>query len=135
MNTLFSDLYYGYLWFDGAAIVGAVALTYIFTSMGGGISLAIIVAAVASTYYTTSIRRTRQRCRDDVVRELARHRMASENESAGWVNHFLSRFWLIYEPVLSATIIQQVDTVLRDNCPPFLDSLSLTTFTLGTKRL
>ena len=133
VNTLFSDLYYGYLWFDGAAIVGAVALTYIFTSMGGGISLAIIVAAVASTYYTTSIRRTRQRCRDDVARELARHRMASENESAGWVNHFLSRFWLIYEPVLSATIIQQVDTVLRDNCPPFLDSLSLTTFTLGTK--
>ena len=59
--------------------------------------------------------------------------MASENESAGWVNNFLSRFWLIYEPVLSATIIQQVDTVLRDNCPPFLDSLSLTTFTLGTK--
>lgn len=133
VNTLLSDLYYGYLWFDGAAIIGAVALTYIFTCMGGGISLAIIVAAVASTYYTTSIRRTRQRCRDDVARELARHRMASENESAGWINHFMSRFWLIYEPVLSATIIQQVDTVLRDNCPPFLDSLNLTTFTLGTK--
>lgn len=128
-----SDAYYGYMWFDAGAIIVSVALTYIFTCMGGGISLAVIVAAIACTYYTTSTRRTRERARDDVARELARHRMLSENETAGWINNFLMRFWLIYEPVLSATIIQQVDAALKENCPPFLDSLRLTTFTLGTK--
>lgn len=133
VNAFLDDAYYGYLWFDGAAIIASVALTYILTRLGGGIAFATIIAAIGCTYYTTSTRRTRQRVRDDVARELARHRMLTENESAGWINHFLSRFWLIYEPVLSGTIIQQVDQVLRDNCPPFLDSLRLTTFTLGTK--
>lgn len=46
---------------------------------------------------------------------------------------YLEKFWLIIEPVLCAQVIEQVDTVLSDNCPSFLDSLRLTTFTLGTK--
>jgi Ca2+-dependent lipid-binding protein len=49
------------------------------------------------------------------------------------MNHFLDRFWLIYEPVLSATVVSSVDQILSANTPPFLDSLRLTTFTLGTK--
>ncbi|KAL4399972.1 Tricalbin-2 [Malassezia pachydermatis] len=133
VSSFLEDAYYGYLWFDAGAIVGAVIVTYLMTRFGAGWGMAIIIMAVAGTYYTTSVRRTRQRVRDDVARELARHRMISENETARWINHFLARFWLIYEPVLSATIIQSVDEVLRDNTPAFLDSLRLTTFTLGTK--
>ena len=49
------------------------------------------------------------------------------------MNHFLDRFWLIYEPVLSKTIIATVEQILSTNCPPFLDSMRMTTFTLGTK--
>jgi Ca2+-dependent lipid-binding protein len=45
----------------------------------------------------------------------------------------LRRFWLIYEPVLSTSIIQIADTVLSASTPGFLDSIRLTTFTLGTK--
>jgi len=59
--------------------------------------------------------------------------LASEHETADWINHFLDRFWLIYEPVLSATVVSSVDQVLSTNCPAFLDSIRLTTFTLGTK--
>ena len=62
-----------------------------------------------------------------------KNRLMEEHETADWMNHFLDRFWLIYEPVLSQTIIASVDQVLSTNCPPFLDSLRLTTFTLGTK--
>jgi Ca2+-dependent lipid-binding protein len=40
---------------------------------------------------------------------------------------------LSYEPVLSQTIVASVDAVLVDNCPSFLESIRLTTFTLGTK--
>lgn len=59
--------------------------------------------------------------------------MLDENESVMWMNSALTRFWAIYEPVLSATIISTVDAILVQNCPSFLDSIRLTTFTLGTK--
>lgn len=77
--------------------------------------------------------RVRRRARDDIQRELVKTRLASEHESADWINNFLDRFWLIYEPVLSATIISSVDQILSTNTPPFLDSLRLSQFTLGTK--
>lgn len=79
------------------------------------------------------MRRVRTRARDDIQRELVKTHLASEHESADWINQFLDRFWLIYEPVLAQTIVASVDQVLSTNCPPFLDSLRLSTFTLGTK--
>lgn len=45
----------------------------------------------------------------------------------------MSKFWLIYEPVLSSTIVGIADGILVDQTPAFLDSIRLTTFTLGTK--
>lgn len=77
--------------------------------------------------------RVRRRARDDIQRELVKTRLASEHESADWINNFLDRFWLIYEPVLSSTIVNTVDQVLSSNTPAFLDSIRLTHFTLGTK--
>ena len=77
--------------------------------------------------------RVRRCARDDIQRELVKTRLASEHESADWINNFLDRFWLIYEPVLSATVVASVDQVLSTSTPAFLDSLRLTTFTLGTK--
>jgi Ca2+-dependent lipid-binding protein len=92
-----------------------------------------ILLAVTNTYYSTSMSRTRRRARDDIQRELVKNRLISEHESADWINNFLDRFWLIYEPVLSQTVVSSVDQVLSVNTPPFLDSLRLSTFTLGTK--
>jgi Ca2+-dependent lipid-binding protein len=93
----------------------------------------IILLAGCATYYSTSMARVRRRARDDIQRELLQSRLPSEHESAEWLNHFLQRFWVIYEPVLSATVISTVDQLLSANCPPFLDSLRLTDFTLGNK--
>ena len=95
----------------------------------------ILLLAVCATYYSTSMARVRRRARDDIQRELVQSRLASEHESAEWINHFLQRFWVIYEPVLSSTVVSTVDQLLSANCPPFLDSLRLTTFTLGNKAL
>jgi Ca2+-dependent lipid-binding protein len=92
-----------------------------------------IILAFCNTYYTTSLSRVRRRARDDIQRELVKTRLASEHESAEWINNFLDRFWLIYEPVLSQTVVSSVDQILSTNTPPFLDSLRLSTFTLGTK--
>jgi Ca2+-dependent lipid-binding protein len=77
--------------------------------------------------------RVRRRARDDIQRELVKTRLVSEHESADWINNILDRFWLIYEPHLAATVISSVDQILSSNTPPFLDSLRLTDFTLGTK--
>lgn len=77
--------------------------------------------------------RVRRRARDDIQRELVKTRLASEHESAEWLNNFLDRFWLIYEPVLSSTVVSSVDQILSVSTPAFLDSLRLSTFTLGTK--
>lgn len=133
ISTFLSDAYYGQFYWNAAVIMIAVLFTYFATRLGGGIASLLIIGAFCSTYYNTSMRRTRQRARDDITREMAKKKMISEHESAEWINHFLSRFWLIYEPVLSATIIGIVDQILLQNCPPFLDSIRMTTFTLGTK--
>lgn len=93
----------------------------------------LIVLAVCSTYYNTSVQRVRRNARDDIQRELVKTRLASEHESADWINNFLDRFWPIYEPVLSATVVSSVDQVLSTNTPAFLDSLRLSEFTLGNK--
>lgn len=77
--------------------------------------------------------RVRRRARDDIQRELVKARLMDTHESADWINNFLDRFWLIYEPVMSRTVIATVDQILSTNCPSFLDSLRLTQFTLGTK--
>jgi Ca2+-dependent lipid-binding protein len=49
------------------------------------------------------------------------------------MNNFMDRFWLIYEPVLSASIVAAVDQILIASTPAFLDSIRLENFTLGTK--
>ena len=77
--------------------------------------------------------RVRRRARDDIQRELVKTKMISEHESAEWINSFLDRFWLIYEPVLSRTVIQAVDQILSVNTPQGIDAIRLSTFTLGTK--
>ncbi|WFD33903.1 hypothetical protein MCUN1_000729 [Malassezia cuniculi] len=133
VSTFVSDAYYGYFWSDGAAIAGAVIFTYIFTRLGGRLAALIIVLVSCGTFYCASIRRTRARVRDDITRQLAARRMETEHESAMWINNFLSRFWIIYEPVLSAMVIENVDATLKENTPSFLDSMRLSTFTLGTK--
>ncbi|KAI7902614.1 C2 domain-containing protein [Cokeromyces recurvatus] len=45
----------------------------------------------------------------------------------------MQKFWLIFEPVLSALVVENLDNYIADYLPPFLDSIRLSTFTLGTK--
>ncbi|RUS23038.1 hypothetical protein BC937DRAFT_93080 [Endogone sp. FLAS-F59071] len=128
-----SEAYYGEWWHNAGAFIIAVIFTWIIAKFGGGLGACLVIGAFLATYYQTSIRRLRRNVRDDLQREVAKVRLETEEESADWINTFLSRFWLIYEPVLSSSIIQSVDQVLADSTPAFLDSIRLTTFTLGTK--
>lgn len=111
----------------------AVFASHFLTRFGFGWGWLFIVLSVCSTYYATSMERVRRRARDDIQRELVKTGLTSVHESANWMNNFLDRFWRIYEPVLSATIVSSVDQVLSTSTPAFLDSLRLSTFTLGNK--
>lgn len=111
----------------------AVFASHILTLLRFGWGWLFVILAFCATYYSQSMVRVRHRARDDIQRELVKHRLLTEHESAEWINNFLDRFWLIYEPLLSETVIQSVDQVLSENCPPFLESIRLSTFTLGTK--
>jgi Ca2+-dependent lipid-binding protein len=80
-----------------------------------------------------SITRFYRNAKSDIGRDIALKKLEEDDEKVEWLNEFLRRFWLIYEPVLSTTIIQIADGILVASTPSFLDSLRLTTFTLGTK--
>jgi Ca2+-dependent lipid-binding protein len=71
--------------------------------------------------------------RDDIQRELSKFKMEDDEESVEWMNNFMLKFWLSFEPVLSALIVENVDNYVPDYLPPFLESVRLSTFTLGTK--
>src|SRR5712672_605279 len=111
----------------------AVVAAHFITRFNMGFGWLFLLLAACSTYYTTSMARVRQRARDDIQRELVKTSLASEHETAEWMNQFMERFWLIYEPILSKTIVATVDQILSVNCPPFLESLRLAQFTLGNK--
>ncbi|KAJ3718444.1 C2 domain-containing protein [Lentinula raphanica] len=133
LHTFLGEQFYGDWYHNAAIIVFAVFTSHFLTRFHFGWGWLFIVLAVCNTYYTTSMERVRRRSRDDIQRELVKSRLASEHETADWINNFLDRFWLIYEPVLSTTIINSVEQILSTNTPAFLDSLRMTTFTLGTK--
>ena len=115
------------------SFVQAVFASHFITRFGFGWGWLFVLLAVCNTYYTTSMTRVRRRARDDIQREVVKTGLLTEHETANWINHFLDRFWRIYEPVLSATIVASVDQILSTSTPAFLDSLRLSEFTLGTK--
>ncbi|KAI8344503.1 C2 domain-containing protein [Chlamydoabsidia padenii] len=133
LAQLLGDAYFGKWFHNAGALVLAVVLTFILTKLGAGLFACLTVGGFLATYYQTSTRRLRRNIRDDIQREMTLRQLETDNESVNWMNHFMSRFWLIYEPVLSAQIIGTADAILSENCPSFLDSIRLTTFTLGTK--
>ncbi|KAJ2805265.1 Tricalbin-2, partial [Coemansia guatemalensis] len=84
-------------------------------------------------WYRNSITRYRRAVKDDMRRAYERSTITRTLESVGWLNEFVTRFWLMFEPSLSRMVIDIVDPILAQSTPGFLDSLRLSTFTLGTK--
>ncbi|CCA70918.1 related to TCB3-protein localized to membranes, bud-enriched [Serendipita indica DSM 11827] len=127
------EQYYGEWYHNAAIIIVAVVVTHLMTLLRMGWGWILVLLAFCCTYYSTSMERFRRRAKDDMQRELTKTRLIDETESADWMNHFMQRFWLIYEPILSATIMSSVSQVLSTSTPAFLDALELPTFNLGTK--
>lgn len=121
-------------WYHNAGIIVFACLgSWVVALLGGGLGWVFIIMAACASYYRTSVRRVRRNFRDDINREMAKGRLETDTESLEWMNSFLVKFWPIYAPVLCDSIINSVDQVLSTATPPFLDSLRMKTFILGTK--
>lgn len=127
------DKFYGDWYHNAAIIVFACLASWLLAVIGGGLISLMIIMAICSTYYRTSVRRVRRNFRDDISRELALKKLETDTESLEWMNSFMAKFWPIYQPVLVQTVVNSVDQVLSSATPAFLDSLKLKTFTLGSK--
>ncbi|RIA79993.1 C2 domain-containing protein [Glomus cerebriforme] len=132
-DEILGEKYLGKLWLNAAVVFISVFVTYIITSLGGGIGWVIIISAFVGTYFKNSVQRFYRNARNEISRELAKEKLELYEEPAEWINEFLRRFWLIYEPILSSTIVKTADSILAASTPSFLDSIRLTTFTLGSK--
>ena len=133
LSMRLGDKYFGSWWHNAGIIFFCCFVCWVLGRFGAGFTWIVFILAISSTYYRTSIKRVRRRVRDDLNREHAKQRLETDFETTEWLNTFLLKFWIIYEPVLSATIIASVDQVLSTQTPAFLDSLRLSKFTLGTK--
>lgn len=127
------DKFFGDWYHNAGIIVFSCLSTWLITKLGGGLAWIILIMAGCATYYRTSIMRVRRNVKDDLTREFAKQKLETDVESLEWINSFLVKFWPIYQPVMAATIINVVDGILAGSTPGFLDSIRLTTFTLGTK--
>ncbi|KAG2237442.1 hypothetical protein INT48_009571, partial [Thamnidium elegans] len=128
-----NEKYFGEWYHNCGVVFVCIFFTWFLIKLRLGLMSCLIVGAFFATYYRTSIKRTRRNARDDMSRQVSLTRLETDVETVGWMNLFLSRFWLIFEPVLSAQVIGQVDTILAENTPSFLDSIRMSSFTLGTK--
>ncbi|ODV88459.1 hypothetical protein CANCADRAFT_13024, partial [Tortispora caseinolytica NRRL Y-17796] len=133
LETYLDDRFFGDWWHNVAAIVLTGFFAWFAGYIGGGITWLAVILAFTATYYRTSILRLRRNVRDDVIREMAMRKLETDTETMEWLNSFLVKFWLIYEPVLSTTVVGTTNQVLAGNTPSFIDSMFLDTFTLGTK--
>ncbi|KAJ2778089.1 Tricalbin-2 [Coemansia javaensis] len=121
------------MWRNCAGVFGLMFLTYVLTALNFGIFGLAIAATYGAQWYRNSVTRYRRAVKDDLERAYERAVITRTLESAGWLNEFVTRFWLMFEPSLSRMVVDTVDPILAQNAPGFLDSLRLTTFTLGTK--
>ncbi|KAJ2676680.1 Tricalbin-2 [Coemansia sp. RSA 1085] len=121
------------MWRNCAGVFGLMFLTYVLTALNFGIVGFGIAAVYGAQWYRNSITRYRRAVKDDIERAYERTTITRTLESVGWLNEFVTRFWLMFEPSLSRMVIDIVDPILAQSAPGFVDSLRLTTFTLGTK--
>ncbi|KAJ1801336.1 Tricalbin-2 [Coemansia sp. RSA 2399] len=121
------------MWRNCAGVFGLMFLTYVLTSLRMGLFGLAIAMTYGVQWYRNSIERYRRAVKDDLERAYERTTITRTLESVGWLNEFVTRFWLMFEPSLSRMVIDIADPILAQSAPGFVESIRLSTFTLGTK--
>ncbi|KAI8825681.1 uncharacterized protein EV422DRAFT_513846 [Fimicolochytrium jonesii] len=111
----------------------AIVSTFLLTKLGFGFGTVIIILIFVIAAFRRNQARLRRKIRNELNKHFSVKKVDTDSETVEWMNLFLSRFWLIFEPSLAEGVQTNVNAVLEANKPGFLDDLRLTTFTLGSQ--
>ncbi|KAI5955610.1 hypothetical protein KGF54_001112 [Candida jiufengensis] len=128
------DHFYGDWFWNTSLMLGTCFFAWLLARLGGGILSLGLVLLFTNSVYRGEFRRFNRNIRDDMARVKANNRLVNELETMEWMNSFLDKFWVIYMPALSETVMFQTNEILKDQAPGFgIEALSLDEFTLGSK--
>jgi Ca2+-dependent lipid-binding protein len=134
IRTFVVEMFQGDLYWNTSLIIGVCFFSWLMSRWRFGIFGLMFVFLSASSVYRAEYRRFERNVRDDIQRVNAAERLEQNFESMNWLNNLLAKFWVIYMPALSETVLAIANEILKDMAPGFgIDALSLDQFTLGTK--
>lgn len=134
VKAYITENFYNDYYYNTAGVVGTCFFSWLLAHWGfSWWSLWFIIFCTASVY-RTEFRRFNRNIRDDLTRITVQETLSDRTERTLWLNSFLSKFWVIYMPVLSQQVKDVVNPNLAGVAPGYgIDALSLDEFTLGTK--
>ena len=122
-------------WYSNIVLmVGTCFFAWLFGYIGlSWWSLGLVFFGTTSVY-NAEYRRFNRNIRDDLKRITVVETMSGRVETTLWLNSFLSKFWVIYMPVLSQQVKDITNPILAGVVPGYgIDALTLEEFTLGSK--
>ncbi|RCK60937.1 Tricalbin-3 [Candida viswanathii] len=128
------DHFYGDWYWNCSLMIGTCFFAWLLAKIGGGFLSLGVVLLFTNSVYRGEMRRFNRNIRDDLARAKADDRLVNELETMEWMNSFLDKFWVIYMPAFSETVMFQTNEILKDQAPGFgIEKLTLDEFTLGSK--
>ncbi|EJS42515.1 tcb3p [Saccharomyces arboricola H-6] len=117
-----------------ATVVGTCFFSWLFAYIGFSWWSMIFIFLGTGTVYNAEYTRFNRNIRDDLKRVTVEETLSDRVESTTWLNSFLSKFWVIYMPVLSQQVKDNVNPQLAGVAPGYgIDALALDEFNLGSK--
>ncbi|SCU90590.1 LAME_0E09208g1_1 [Lachancea meyersii CBS 8951] len=134
VKAYITEKFYNDLYYNMAGIVGTCYFSWLLAYWRFSWLALFVVFFCAASVYRTEFRRFNRNIRDDLTRIVVEETLSDRKESTLWLNSFLSKFWVIYMPVLSQQVKDIANPQLAGVAPGYgIDALSLDEFTLGTK--
>ncbi|CCE61715.1 hypothetical protein TPHA_0B00440 [Tetrapisispora phaffii CBS 4417] len=122
-------------WYFNSVLISCTCFySWLLAYMGFSWFALIFIFICTATNYNFEYTRFNRNIRDDLKRTTVHETLSSKTETTLWLNSFLQKFWVIYMPVLSQQVFDQVNPILDESAPGYgIDALALEHFTLGSK--
>ncbi|QLL32432.1 hypothetical protein HG536_0C06010 [Torulaspora globosa] len=129
LETFYNDWYYNI-----SLIVGTCFMSWLFAYCGFSWWSLGFIFFCSGSVFASEYRRFTDSARDDLKRITVEETLFEKTETTLWLNSFLSKFWVIYMPVLSQQVKDVANPTLAGAAPGYgIEALSLEEFTLGSK--
>jgi len=114
-------------------LLTAIFLSWRITRMGLSIAYVFLNICFFSLIYAFVGRVLTKKYEMKMRAEAQKPSLNTNQESIEWLNFLLQKIWGTIEPVATEMVPDIVDGILKDKCPPFLHSIRLTKFNLGSE--